>query len=89
VTVDWDWSRIVFDHVKIGVRDAEASRRFYRTVLEPLAIPPLWEANHGGQYANLVVSANAEPGGPIHVAFVASFDARVSGADTRQPVRQA
>ena len=36
---DWDWSRIVFDHVKIGVRDAEASRRFYRTVLAALGIP--------------------------------------------------
>jgi catechol 2,3-dioxygenase-like lactoylglutathione lyase family enzyme len=70
VTVDWDWSRVVFDHVKIGVRDAD-SRRFYRTVLATLDIPPLWEGEHGGQYANLVVSANADPGGPIHVAFVA------------------
>ncbi len=31
----------------------------------------MWEGEHGGQYANLVVSANAEPGGPIHIAFVA------------------
>ena len=37
MTVDWDWSRVVFDHVKIGVRDAEASRTFYRTVLATLA----------------------------------------------------
>ena len=29
------------------------------------------EGEHGGQYANLVVSANAETGGPIHIAFVA------------------
>ncbi len=71
MTVDWDWSRVVFDHVKIGVRDAEASRTFYRTVLATLDIPPLWEGEHGGQYANLVVSSNAEPGGPIHIAFVA------------------
>jgi hypothetical protein len=28
----WDWSRIVFDHVTIGVRDADTSKRFYRTV---------------------------------------------------------
>jgi len=40
-------------------------------VLATLDIPPLWEGEHGGQYANLVVSANAEPGGPIHIAFVA------------------
>jgi catechol 2,3-dioxygenase-like lactoylglutathione lyase family enzyme len=71
VTVDWDWSRVVFDHVKVGVRDADASRTFYRTVLATLDIPPLWEGEHGGQYANLVVSSNAEPGGPIHIGFVA------------------
>ena len=74
---DWDWSRVVFDHVKIGVRDAEASKTFYRTVLAALEIPPLWESEHGGQYANLVVSAKAAPGGPIHVGFVARSRAEV------------
>jgi catechol 2,3-dioxygenase-like lactoylglutathione lyase family enzyme len=77
MTVGWDWSRVVFDHVKIGVRDAEASKKFFRTVLATLDIPPLWEDEHGGQYANLVVSSNAEPGGPIHVAFVARSRAEV------------
>jgi catechol 2,3-dioxygenase-like lactoylglutathione lyase family enzyme len=71
MSVDWDWTRVVFDHVKVGVRDAEASKTFYRTVLAALDIPPLWEGEHGGQYANLVISANAEQGGPIHIAFVA------------------
>jgi len=71
MAVDWDWTRVVFDHVKIGVRDAEASRTFYRTVLEPLGIPPLWESDRGAQFANLVVVGDAEPGGPIHIAFVA------------------
>jgi catechol 2,3-dioxygenase-like lactoylglutathione lyase family enzyme len=69
--VDWDWTRVVFDHVKIPVRDAGASIGFYKTVLEPLAIPPLWENDRGAQFANLVVSADAPAGGPIHVAFVA------------------
>jgi catechol 2,3-dioxygenase-like lactoylglutathione lyase family enzyme len=68
---DWDWTRVVFDHVKIGVRDAGASIDFYKTVLETLGIPPLWEGSRGAQFANLVVSADAEPGGPIHIAFVA------------------
>jgi catechol 2,3-dioxygenase-like lactoylglutathione lyase family enzyme len=77
MTVDWDWSRVVFDHVQIGVRDAEASKKFYRTVLATLDIPPLWEGEHGGQYANLVVSSKAEPGGPIHIAFVARSRAEV------------
>jgi catechol 2,3-dioxygenase-like lactoylglutathione lyase family enzyme len=69
--VEWDWTRVVFDHVKIGVRDAPASIRFYKTVLDPLRIPPLWESEDGAQFANLVVSGKAEPGGPVHIAFVA------------------
>jgi catechol 2,3-dioxygenase-like lactoylglutathione lyase family enzyme len=68
---DWDWDRIVFDHVKIGVGDVEASKTFFRTVLEPLGISPIWESERGGQYANLVVSGAAEQSGPIHIGFVA------------------
>jgi catechol 2,3-dioxygenase-like lactoylglutathione lyase family enzyme len=71
MTVDWDWSRIVFDHVKIGVRDWDASLSFYKTVLEPLAIPPLWQSDHGAQFANLVLSSESEPSGPVHIGFVA------------------
>jgi catechol 2,3-dioxygenase-like lactoylglutathione lyase family enzyme len=74
--VDWDWTRVVFDHVKIGVRDPTASIRFYRTVLEQLAIPPLWESERGAQFANLVVF-EGDPGGPVHLAFVADSRAQV------------
>jgi catechol 2,3-dioxygenase-like lactoylglutathione lyase family enzyme len=74
--VDWDWTRVVFDHVKIGVRDAAASIGFYKTVLEPLAIPPLWESERGAQFANLVVS-EGDPSGPVHMAFVAGSRAQV------------
>ncbi len=73
----WDWSRIVFDHVKILVRDSEASLRFYRTVLEPLGIPPLWENERGGQFANLVVAAGTPASGPLHIAFVADSRGQV------------
>jgi len=71
MAVDWDWERVVFDHVKIGVRDPAASVRFYKTVLATLEIPPLWEREDGAQFANLVVRGG-EPGGPIHIAFVAA-----------------
>ena len=71
MAVDWDWSRVVFDHVKISVRDPKASIRFYKTVLESLAIPPLWENERGAQFANLVVFGADEPSGPVHIAFVA------------------
>ncbi len=75
---DWDWTRIVFDHVKIGVRDAEASKAFYRTVLAALDIPPLWESERGAQFANLVVVGGSEPSGPIHIGLVARTQEEVN-----------
>jgi catechol 2,3-dioxygenase-like lactoylglutathione lyase family enzyme len=69
--VEWDWTRVVFDHVHVRVRHARDSIAFYKTVLEPLAIPPLWERDDGAQFANLVVSDDLPAGGPIHIAFVA------------------
>ena len=75
--VDWDWTRVVFDHVKVTVRDPAAAVAFYKTVLAPLEIPPLWENERGAQFANLVVVAGDEPGGPIHIAFVATSRERV------------
>src|SRR5215207_8671995 len=68
---DWDWERVVFDHVKVTVRDAAASVTFYKTALAALEIPPLWENERGAQFANLVFVSGDERGGPIHVAFVA------------------
>ena len=72
MSIDWDWTRVVFDHVHIRARDAAASVAFYKTVLEPLGIPPLWERENGAQLANLVVT-DGEPttSGPVHIAFVA------------------
>ena len=69
--VDWDWTRVVFDHVKLGVSDVEASKQFYKTVLGALEIPPLWESERGAQFANLVLSGTAEVTAPMHIGFVA------------------
>ena len=71
MAVDWDWTRVVFDHVKVTVTDAAESVAFYKTVLAPLGIPPLWESERGTQLANLVVMAGDVRSGPIHIAFVA------------------
>jgi len=71
MAVDWDWERVVFDHVQITVADAAAAVAFYKTILEPLAIPPLWENERGAQFANLVVVGGDATSGPIHIAFVA------------------
>jgi catechol 2,3-dioxygenase-like lactoylglutathione lyase family enzyme len=72
VAVDWDWTRVVIDHVKLDVRDAEASIRFYNVVLKTLGIPPIWEREDGAQFANLVVKQADTAGGPIHIGFVAA-----------------
>jgi catechol 2,3-dioxygenase-like lactoylglutathione lyase family enzyme len=69
--VDWDWERVVFDHLKLVVRDPAASVAFYKAVLAPLEIPPIWENERGAQFANLVVVGGDDPGSPIHFAFVA------------------
>ena len=72
MSIDWDWTRVVIDHVHIRVRDAKASVAFYKAVLEQLGIPPIWEGENGAQLANLVVT-DGEPttSGPVHIAFVA------------------
>ena len=66
MSVDWDWTRVVIDHVHIRVQDAAASVAFYKAVLEPLGIPAVWEAERGAQFANLVVTDD-EPrtSGPV------------------------
>lgn len=69
--VDWDWTRVVFDHVRLDVSDRDASVAFFKTVLEPLGIPPLWESERGAQFANLVVIGAKVPNAPVHMAFVA------------------
>ena len=74
--VEWDWTRVVFDHVKVSVRDPAASGAFYRAVLAELEIPPLWENERGAQFANLVIF-EGEPSGPIHLAFVGASRAQV------------
>ena len=76
MAVEWDWTRVVFDHVKITVRDPAASVSFYRAVLAELAIPPLWENQRGAQFANLVVF-EGEPAAQVHLAFVADSRSQV------------
>jgi catechol 2,3-dioxygenase-like lactoylglutathione lyase family enzyme len=68
---EYDWSRVVFDHVHLRVADLDASRSFYATVLEPLDVPLLLDTPGLVAFANLALSADGEPSTGVHVAFVA------------------
>jgi catechol 2,3-dioxygenase-like lactoylglutathione lyase family enzyme len=70
MSIDWDWTRVVFDHVKIVVTRARASGSM-RPSSSHCASPPLWKGERGAQFANLVVSADSDSSGPVHIAFVA------------------
>jgi catechol 2,3-dioxygenase-like lactoylglutathione lyase family enzyme len=69
--MQWDWRRLVFDHVALRVRDLAASRAFYETVLEPLGLPILLEDEHSVQFPNFVLTLDGPPSERVHVAFVA------------------
>ncbi|MDX6504833.1 MAG: hypothetical protein QOE29_1958 [Gaiellaceae bacterium] len=67
---EWDWTRVVFDHVHLRARDPQASLAFYAAVMGALEIPPLWQHDTGAQWANLVVTEGEETTAGLHVAFV-------------------
>jgi len=74
---EYDWSRVVFDHVHLRVADLAASRDFYATVLEPLDVPLLLDTPHLLGFANLALSDDGEPSARVHVAFAAPSQAAV------------
>ena len=69
---DWDWSRPVFDHVQLHVRDLRASAAFYETVLAPLGIPMIVDHGEAVEFPNLALVGGRPPSGPMHLAFRAA-----------------
>jgi catechol 2,3-dioxygenase-like lactoylglutathione lyase family enzyme len=79
--------RVVIDHLTIGVRDLERSRRFYAAALEPLGFEQIgpWSDERreiafgykGGD--DFAISDEYEPGGQLHVAFSADSQEAVRG----------
>ena len=71
--------RVVIDHLKIGVRDLERSRAFYRAALEPLGFGELgpWSEEQReiafgpSGYDDFAISSQYPAGGQVHVAFSA------------------
>jgi catechol 2,3-dioxygenase-like lactoylglutathione lyase family enzyme len=75
----WDWSLRVFDHVDVHASDFAASVRFYETVLTPLGIPKLFEADGSASFANLNVVDRRPPTSGLHVCFHARSRKAVDG----------
>lgn len=68
---EFDWSRSIFDHVQIRVRDLAASRAFYEAVLRPLGVPVLIAEPGLVAFAHLTLCDDGEPSRGVHLAFVA------------------
>ena len=74
--------RVFIDHVVIKVRDLAASRTFYEAALRPLGV--LVEEDDGGFAIGpkgaedfVLVQADGDPSGPLHIAFLAATRAEV------------
>ena len=62
----------LFDHVHLRVRDLDASKRFYRDVLEALGLSLARETERAFVADELYVSADGEPTSGLHIAFQAA-----------------
>jgi catechol 2,3-dioxygenase-like lactoylglutathione lyase family enzyme len=62
----------LLDHVHLRVRDLEASKRFYRAVLEALGLGITFESESAFSADELYVSDDGEPVGGVHIAFQAA-----------------
>jgi catechol 2,3-dioxygenase-like lactoylglutathione lyase family enzyme len=62
----------LLDHVHLRVRDLEASKRFYRAVLEAVGIELTSERESSFSADELYVSSDGEPTSGVHLAFQAA-----------------
>ena len=60
------------DHIHLRASDLEASRRFYRAVLEAIGRELNWESESAFSADELYVSADGEPTRGLHLAFQAA-----------------
>ena len=59
----------LLDHVHLRVADLEASRLFYRAVLDAVGREITWETDGAFSADELFVSADGEPSARLHLAF--------------------
>jgi catechol 2,3-dioxygenase-like lactoylglutathione lyase family enzyme len=61
----------LFDHVHLRISDLERSKRFYGAVLRALGLDILGEGEGFFHADELFVNDDADPSGPVHLAFQA------------------
>jgi catechol 2,3-dioxygenase-like lactoylglutathione lyase family enzyme len=76
---DWDWSRLVVDHLDLHVVNFAESVRFYETVLAPLEIPKLYEREGEACFTHVNVVDRTPPTQNLHLCFHARSRDEVEG----------
>ena len=66
---EWDWTRIVVDHIDVHASNYGASVRFYETVLASLGIPRISQSEEATCFTNVNVVDRAPPTTNLHLCF--------------------
>jgi catechol 2,3-dioxygenase-like lactoylglutathione lyase family enzyme len=66
---EWDWTRIVVDHLDVHASDYAESVRFYETALAPLGIPRIAETEEWTCFTNVNVSRRPPATTGLHLCF--------------------
>jgi catechol 2,3-dioxygenase-like lactoylglutathione lyase family enzyme len=66
---NWDWTRIVVDHVDVHAADYALSVRFYATVLAPLGVPQIAASDEWTCFTNVNVVQGRPPTTNLHLCF--------------------
>ena len=76
---EWDWSRLVVDHLDVHASDFAESVRFYETVLAPLGIPKLSEGEGEACFTHVNVVDQTPPTQNLHLCFYTRSRDEVDG----------
>jgi catechol 2,3-dioxygenase-like lactoylglutathione lyase family enzyme len=68
---EWDWSRVVVDHLDLQASRYSESVRFYETVLAPLGIPKLYQRKAEACFTHVNVVDAHPPTVNLHLCFYA------------------
>jgi catechol 2,3-dioxygenase-like lactoylglutathione lyase family enzyme len=68
---EWDWSRVVVDHLDLHASRFSESVRFYETVLAPLGIPKLYQRKGEACFTHVNVVDAHPPTANLHLCFYA------------------